>query len=102
VDRWGRILWKHRKLNVLAWLMEPPYSEGTPEGVGVVETEFGRIGLVICAGTFEDSIADRIAEMRSDLVPVPYRWAAPVDQWPGHARELETLVVWRARQWGVR
>src|ERR1035437_8988886 len=38
VDKTGRILWKHRKLNVLAWLMAPPYSEGRPEDIGVVET----------------------------------------------------------------
>ena len=100
VDRSGKILWKHRKLNVLAWLMEPPYSEGSATGVGVVETEFGGIGLVICADTFEDSIAERIAEMRPDLMLVPYGWAAPVDQWPGHARELKELVLRRARQWG--
>jgi hypothetical protein len=43
VDKSGKLLWKHRKINVLAELMTPPYSEGKPEGIGVVETEFGRI-----------------------------------------------------------
>ncbi|MFN7992949.1 MAG: carbon-nitrogen hydrolase family protein [Bryobacteraceae bacterium] len=99
VDRTGKILWKHRKLNVLAWLMDPPYAEGTPDGVGVVETEFGRIGLVICADTFEEPIAERIRELAPDLMLVPYGWAAPADQWPGHAKELEHLVAKRAAQW---
>jgi len=99
VDRDGRILWKHRKHNVLAWLMDPPYSAGAPEDAGVVETGLGRIGLVICADTFEDRIAKRIGELAPDLMLVPYGWAAPMDQWPGHARQLEQLVVRRAAQW---
>ena len=28
VDDTGKILWKHRKLNVLAWLMDPPIFRG--------------------------------------------------------------------------
>ena len=99
VDRTGRIVWKHRKLNVLAHLMDPPYSEGVAEGVGVVDTEFGRIGLVICADTFQDAIAARIAELAPDLMLVPYGWAAPANQWPEHAKELESLVARRASQW---
>ena len=99
VDKTGKILWKHRKLNVLAWLMNPPYSEGRPEDIGVVETEFGRIGLVICADTFGDQIAKRIEQLAPDLMLVPYGWAATVDQWPEHAKELESLVVKRAAQW---
>ncbi|MBI4892679.1 MAG: carbon-nitrogen hydrolase family protein [Acidobacteria bacterium] len=99
VDRTGKLLWKHRKLNVLAHLMDPPYSEGTIDGVGVVETEFGRIGLVICADTFKDEIAKRIEAMAPDLMLVPYGWAAPMDQWPGHAKELEKLVKARAARW---
>jgi predicted amidohydrolase len=39
VDRSGRLLWKHRKINVLPELMTPPYSQGRPEDIGVVETE---------------------------------------------------------------
>ena len=99
VDKTGKLLWKHRKLNVLAWLMDPPYSEGREEDIGVVETEFGRIGLVICADTFGDKIAKRIEQLAPDLMLVPYGWAAPVDQWPEHAKELEKLVAKRAAQW---
>jgi predicted amidohydrolase len=99
VDKTGRILWKHRKLNVLAWLMDPPYAEDRPEDVGVTETEFGRIGLVICADTFGDAIAKRIERLAPDLMLVPYGWAAPVDHWPEHAKELETLVTKRAIEW---
>ena len=99
VDKSGKLLWKHRKLNVLAWLMSPPYAEGRAQDVGVVETEFGRIGLVICADTFGDAIAERIEKLAPDLMLVPYGWAAPVGQWPAHAKDLERLVEKRAAQW---
>jgi predicted amidohydrolase len=99
VDRTGKLLWKHRKLNVLAELMDPPYAVGTPEGIGAVDTEFGRIGILICADTFVDAYVERINQLKPDLVLVPYGWAAEVDKWPEHEKELEKLVVRRAQAW---
>jgi len=46
--------------------------------IGVAETEFGRIGLVICADTFEDWIAERIEKLAPNLMLVPYGSAAPI------------------------
>jgi N-carbamoylputrescine amidase len=100
VDRTGRLLWKHRKINVLAELMDPPYAEGTVEGIGVAQTEFGRIGVLVCADTFTDAYLERLAAQRPDLVIVPYGWAAEVNEWPAHATELEDLVSRRAAQLG--
>ena len=99
VDRTGRLLWKHRKLNVLPELVTPPYATGSPEGIGAVDTEFGRIGMLICADTFIDSHADRIARLKPDLMLVPYGWAAEMHKWPGHAQELEKVVTRRAAMW---
>jgi N-carbamoylputrescine amidase len=99
VDRTGTILRKHRKLNVLAELMDPPYSEGDPADIGAAETEFGRIGMLICADTFIDAHAGRIRAARPDLMLIPYGWAAEMNKWPGHARELERLVISRASIW---
>ncbi len=99
VDKTGKLLWKYRKLNVLPELMTPPYSVGTPEGIGVVDTEFGRIGLVICADTFGDAYAERVRQLKPDLMLVPYGWAATVDQWPQHSKVLENLVARRAKLW---
>jgi predicted amidohydrolase len=99
VDKTGKLLWKYRKLIVLPELMSPPYSVGTPEGIGVVDTEFGRIGLVICADTFADVYAKRVAELKPDLMLVPYGWAATVDKWPEHEKEMENLVAKRAKLW---
>lgn len=100
IDARGEILLRHRKINVLAHLMEPPYSTGDPKDIGVAETEFGRIGMLICADTFEDAYVRRAAALGPDLMLVPYGWAAPPQSWPEHAGELERLVLRRARDFG--
>jgi len=99
VEKTGKLLWKHRKLNVLAELMDPPYSVGDREGIGVVETEFGRIGVIICADTFVDEYAQKVASLKPDLMLVPYGWAAPAEKWPAHEEDLERLVILRAKMW---
>jgi len=98
VDRSGTLRWKHRKINVLPELMTPPYSQGRPEDIGVVETEFGRIAVLICADTFSDAFVDRMKTLKPDLMLVPYGWAATNDKWPNHSKELEELVRRRASQ----
>jgi N-carbamoylputrescine amidase len=101
VDMNGRLLWKHRKLTVLPELMDPPYAEGTIGGIGGTDTEWGRIGMLICADTFGDRYAERIRTFDPDLVLIPYGWAAEIEKWPGHSKSLEDLVVRRAKQWRV-
>ena len=100
VDKTGKLLWKHRKINVLPELMTPPYSQGRPEDIGVVDTEFGRIAVLICADTFTDAFVQRMKELKPDMMLVPYGWAAPNDQWPQHSKQLEDLVKKRAAQVG--
>lgn len=98
VDKSGKLLWKHRKINVLPELMTPPYSQGKPEDIGVVDTEFGRIAVLICADTFTDAFVIRMKTLKPDLMLVPYGWAAPDNQWPQHSKVLEALVKMRAAQ----
>lgn len=98
VDKNGKLLWKHRKINVLPELMRPPYSQGLPDEIGVVNTEFGRIAVLICADTFTDAFVERLKVLKPELMLVPYGWAAPDDQWPEHSKELEHLVQRRALQ----
>jgi len=100
VDRTGKLLWKHRKINVLPWLMTPPYSQGDPSEINVVETEFGRIAFLICADTFTDAFFERIRALKPDFMIVPYGWAAKPQEWPEHANELEKIVSKRARELG--
>jgi predicted amidohydrolase len=99
VEKTGKILWKHRKLNVLPELMDPPYSVGEQDGIGVVDAEFGRIGVIICADTFVEKYAQKVASLQPDLMLVPYGWAAKVEEWPEHEKELEKLVASRAKMW---
>ena len=98
VDKTGKLLWKHRKINVLPELMTPPYSQGKPEDIGVVDTEFGRIALLICADTFTDAHLERLKALKPDLMLVPYGWAALNEKWPGHSSDLEALVKRRAAE----
>ena len=98
VEKSGKLLWKHRKINVLPELMTPPYSQGRPEDIGVVETEFGKLAVLICADTFTDAFLERLKALKPDLMLVPYGWAATNDKWPGHSMELEELVKRRAAQ----
>jgi len=98
VDRQGKILWKHRKINVLPELMTPPYAQGRPDDINVVETEFGRIAFLICADTFTDAFFERVKQLKPDFMIVPYGWAAKPDEWPEHAKELEKIVSKRAKE----
>jgi predicted amidohydrolase len=91
IDDNGRILLKHRKIILLSELMTPPYSAG--KDVGVVQTRFGRIGVLICADTHENQILDEMARQEPDLMLVPYGYAAPEEAWPEHGKELERVVT---------
>ena len=90
VDDNGQILIKHRKINVLPELMTPPYSVG--EGVQAVKTRFGTIGVMICADSFQDNLLQKMKEKKPDLLLIPYGWAAPESEWPGHGQELLKVV----------
>jgi predicted amidohydrolase len=95
IDDKGKILIKHRKINILSHLMTPPYTPG--ENISCVETRWGKIGLLICADTFKQDILDRMARLKPDLVLVPYGWAAKEEDWPQHGQELRKTVSNAAR-----
>jgi predicted amidohydrolase len=90
IDNQGIILLKHRKINVLSNLMTPPYSVGN--GVQTVQTPFGKIGLMICADSFQDDLLTEMATQKPDLLLIPYGWAAPENKWPEHGKELHKVV----------
>jgi len=75
VDAGGTIVLKHRKINLLAYLMDPPYAPGRPEDIRVVATPFGTIGTIICADSFVDDHLARLAAQQPDFVYIPYGWA---------------------------
>jgi predicted amidohydrolase len=99
IDENGKILLKHRKINLLSELMNPPYAAG--KNVDVVETGFGKIGLLICADTHKDEILNCMAKLRPDLLLIPYGYAAEENQWPEHGKELEKVVKTTAKKTGA-
>lgn len=99
IDPDGRILLKHRKINILSELMDPPYTAG--EEVGVVDTPLGRIGMLICADSFLEPLCLQMRDQGPDLVLIPYGWAADESAWPGHGEELRQVVRQAARWTGA-
>ncbi len=97
----GSILLKHRKINTLPELMDPPYVPGRKEDIRAVDTPLGRLGLLICADTFVDEHLAIVRALEPDLVLVPYGWAAPREQWPGHGEELKRTVCRAAKAMGA-
>jgi predicted amidohydrolase len=98
IDDRGTILLKHRKINILPELMNPPYTPG--DQVNTVLTRWGRIGMIICADSWGEGIVDRLKEQKPDLLLVPYGWAAEETQWPEHGKELEKWVVYLGKTLG--
>ncbi|MBX2874590.1 MAG: carbon-nitrogen hydrolase family protein [Saprospiraceae bacterium] len=98
LDPNGEILLKHRKVNILTELMDPPYTPG--KGVQVVETEFGKIGVMICADSFVEEVKQEMTDLAPDLLLIPYGWAKEVEDWPGHGLELEKTVTSTAKAIG--
>ncbi len=99
IDNGGQILLKHRKINLLAELMSPPYTPG--DDVNAIETKLGRIGLLICADTHESEILGRMAALKPDLLLVPYGYAATEDAWPKHGKVLQKVIKSTARKAGA-
>ena len=95
IDPEGKILLKHRKINLLTWLMEPPYTPGSE--VKSIETPFGQVGLMICADSFDDSLVKKMRSQQPDFVLIPYGWAKEEEDWPGHGEELRKTVQNAAR-----
>jgi len=90
MDASGKILLKHRKINILAHLMNPSYNPG--DRVSVIESSLGRIGLLICADTFRKDLLNDIKEKKPEILIVPYGWAEKREKWPKYGKRLESLV----------
>ena len=89
-DDRGKILLKHRKLNILKELMSPAYVPGST--IHVAKTKLGRIGVMVCADTFLRDILKRMRDMTPDMVLVPYGWAATPYMWPHHGQKLSEIA----------
>lgn len=78
IDRDGQLRCRHRKLNELE-IGHPYYARG--DRLNVATTEFGTLGLMICADGFAtDHVLTRsLAYMGADVILSPSAWAVPAD-----------------------
>lgn len=74
----GRLLLKHRKVNILD-IAQDLYSVG--DHLGVADTELGRIGINICADNFPSSLClgHALGRMGARILLSPCAWAVPAD-----------------------
>ncbi len=101
IDPAGKIVLKHRKINLLAWLMDPPYTPGEAADIKAVDTPLGRVGIMICADSFKEELLEAMARQKPDLVFIPYGWAYPKNGWPEHGFQLVKTVQKAARSIGA-
>lgn len=87
LDRMGRIVHKHRKIRTLPELTRHIYDAGDSRAMLTVDTEFGRLGLTICADNFDIEIPKRAATDGAWLLIAPHGFAAPVAEMEKNARE---------------
>ena len=76
IDRSGEIVLKHRKIKTLKFLTKHLYDSGNVEDTKTVDTEFGTIGMTICADNFDLGIPARVAKMGAWLLITPHGFAA--------------------------
>ncbi len=78
LDPHGQILLHHRKLNELE-IGHPYYAQG--DRLGVVQTDMGTFGLMICADAFaKDHVVTRtLGYMGADVILSPSSWAVQSD-----------------------
>jgi len=79
IDRNGEIVLKHRKINTLPFLTSGLYDAGCKDDIKVVDTEFGIIGLTICADNFDINNTKRVADLGAWLLIAPHGFAAPAE-----------------------
>ncbi len=92
IDRGGRIVLKHRKINTLQWLTKDLYDPGNPAGIKTIDTEFGRVGLTICADNFNLSNPQRVADQGAWLLISPYGFAAEENKLEQNSKEFQEHV----------
>jgi predicted amidohydrolase len=78
IDPGGNVILKHRKLNELD-IAHDIYSQG--DGLNVVHTPLGTMGLYICADATASGnvLSEALGYMGADLILSPSAWAVPPD-----------------------
>ena len=92
IDRTGRIVLKHRKIDTLPWLTKHLYDRCDPADIKVIDTEFGRIGLTICADNFNLQHPQRVADQGAWLLVAPHGFAAEQSKLEQNSREFQSHI----------
>jgi N-carbamoylputrescine amidase len=75
IDRQGAIVLKHRKISTLPELTAHLYDPGDAEDIHAVDTEFGRVGITICADNFDIEHPKKVAALGAWLLITPHGFA---------------------------
>jgi predicted amidohydrolase len=101
IDRGGAIVLRHRKIHTLPDLTRHLYDAGSVEDIRTVDSEFGRIGLTICADNFDLEIPARVARLGAWLLIAPHGFAAPEKDMEKNAQEFRRHIAKVARSAGL-
>jgi N-carbamoylputrescine amidase len=101
IDRSGLIALKHRKIDTLPWLTKHLYDQGWADDIKSVDTEFGRIGLTICADNFNPAHPQKVAEQGAWLLVAPHGFAAEESRLEQNSKEYRDHICNVARQTGL-
>jgi predicted amidohydrolase len=65
----GKLLAKYKKINPIKAEVEAGVARGTAPLV--VDTELGKLGLIVCADTFDPPLVKKVAELGAEIVSLP-------------------------------
>ncbi len=65
----GSLLAKYKKINPIAAEIKAGVSKGTQPLV--IDTEIGKIGLLVCADTFDPALVKKTAELGAEIISLP-------------------------------
>jgi len=101
LDRGGNIVLKHRKINTLEELTKNLYDKGRAEDIKTIDTEFGRIGLTICADNFNVKNPQRVADLGAWLLIAPHGFAAEPDKLEQNSKDYQKHISKVAAKTGL-
>jgi predicted amidohydrolase len=100
VDKTGRLVMKHRKNNIVCANAGCNYQPGHNVSVAS-DTPWGRLGILICADTFDEGVVGRMAALQPDILIVPYGFQAPPAENVQNGQELMDRVRVTAKAVGA-
>lgn len=101
INRQGKIVLKHRKMATLPFLTKNLYDPGKAGDVKTVDTEFGRIGLTICADNFKIDNPKMVAAQGGWLLVAPHGFAAKLGDLEGNSNSFRQHICGTAKGTGL-